>query len=92
MNTLQGSGGQDSKGETVCDEAVVRDCSYRAGGGGMGIYEMFPFLIILPAFNWSVRAYGYFKVENLMNLFAFSLLVTLGLLPLPRFPLPNPVA
>ena len=29
-NTLQGGGGQDSKGETVCFEAVVRGHSYRA--------------------------------------------------------------
>ena len=29
LNTLQGSSGQDSKGETVCHEAVVRDYSYR---------------------------------------------------------------
>ena len=41
----------------------------------MGMYELFPFFVILgtvPGCNWSVRAYGYFEVSRLMRLFAFS--------------------
>lgn len=58
------------------------DHSYRAergawerGGGGF-----FPFLVILgtlPACNWSVRAYGYFKLGHLMSLFALPVCIQL---------------
>lgn len=40
-------GEQDSKGDTVYHEAVVSGYSYRAEQGSMGVYRIFPFLVIL---------------------------------------------
>ena len=47
-------------------------CNCRMEWGSMGLYGIFPFLVILatvPGCKWPIRAYGYFKVGRLMSLF-----------------------
>ena len=96
IEVLQGSSRQDSKGDTVCHTVVVRGCSYRAERRSVGnVWNFSSFLVILgtvPGYNWSVGAYGYFKVGHLISLLAFSSVVTVGPFVVLKFPGLKPIA
>ena len=73
-STLQGSRGQDSKGETVCQEAVVTGCRKvrKVRRYGDIDFSFFGTYVQVSVTHWSTKAYGYFEVGCLMGLFVFS--------------------
>ena len=83
LNTWQGGRVQDSKRETVCQEAEL-GAVVQAGPEEAWERIEFSFVgtyALLYVAHWSASTCSYFEVSRLMTLFALTLVVTVAFLP-----------